>query len=180
MMTTCSSQQHDYYYYYFHVINLIFNKNVFVFITICHKTFMSQTLCKEIFNFMTRHPKKVGTGTRLLLWSISFFNNSLKTFRNWWDRLLELLGGNAVSWSDGGFLLFKSPASSSMGFSFHDASDVFNWEKSGPSTAQINTRALLLRTMLLSWMMSCWNIQGYPWRWRGLDRSICWSKTLSF
>ncbi len=126
------------------------------------------------------HLKKVGTRPCLPLCGIpSSFYNSLQTSGDWGDKLLKFRNRNVVPFlSNTGFLgllcrifLFMMHQMFSMG------------ERSGLQAGHLSTRILLLRShdvvidAVCGLALSCWKMQGLPWKRRRLDGSICCSRT---
>ncbi len=128
------------------------------------------------------HLKKVGTRPCLPLCGIpSSFYNSLQTSGDWGDKLLKFRNRNVVPFlSNTGstvlgllcrIFLFMMRQMFSMG------------ERSGLQAGHFSTRILLLRShdvvidAVCGLALSCWKMQGLPWKRRCLDGSICCSRT---
>ena len=131
------------------------------------------------------HLKKVGTRPCLPLCGIpSSFYNSLQTSGDWGDKLLKFRNRNVVPFlSNTG-----SSCSTVLGllcriFLFMMRQMFSMGERSGLQAGHFSTRILLLHShdvvidVVCCLALSCWKMQGLPWKRRRLDGSICCSRT---
>ncbi len=131
------------------------------------------------------HLKKVGTRPCLPLWGIpSSFYNSLQTSGDWGDKLLKFRNRNVVP-----FLSLQASSCSAVLcllcriFLFMMRQMFSMGERSGLQAGHFSTRILLLRShdvvidAVCGLALSCWKMQGLPWKRRRLDGSICCSRT---
>ncbi len=132
------------------------------------------------------HLKKVGTRPCLPLWGIpSSFYNSLQTSGDWGDSSCSSLGIGMLSHS---CLIQASSCSTVLCllcriFLFMMRQMFSMGERSGLQAGHFSTRILLLRShdvvidAVCGLALSCWKMQGLPWKRRRLDGSICCSRT---
>ncbi len=118
------------------------------------------------------------------VWHPLFFYNSLQTSGDWGDKLLKFRNRNVVH----SCLIQASSCSTVLGllcriFLFMMRQMFSMGERSGLQAGHFSTRILLLRShdvvidAVCGLALSCWKMQGLPWKRRRLDGSICCSRT---